>query len=93
VFNALYQMLDDQEVDVPAKNEVLDRIYDFIYQKSDVERVVKWLDGPTYQGVEIQKMHRQAILIAVCKTKEYDHQYKIQMMQKVLGDDMSDLTI
>lgn len=93
VFNMLYGMLYSNKTEVTAKEEVFDKILDFVNLKSDVDKVTTWLDGKTPPGIEISPDNKKSILIKICSNADYGKDYKNSMMQKVLGDDMSDMAI
>lgn len=61
--------------------------------KSDVDKVAAWLDGKTPPGIEISNQNKKSIMIKICSNKEYGKDYKNAMMQKVLGEDQSDLAV
>jgi hypothetical protein len=46
-------MLHDSKTEKNAKEEVFDKILDFVMVKSDVDKVTAWLDGKTPPGIEI----------------------------------------
>jgi hypothetical protein len=83
----LYGMLYSNKTEVTAKEEVFDKILDFVNLKSDVDKVTTWLDGKTPPGIEISPDNKKSILIKICSNADYGKDYKNSMMQKVLGDD------
>ena len=86
-------MLHDPKTEQNAKDEVFDKILDFVIIKKDVDTVMTWLDGKTPPGVEVSPQNKKAILIKICSNGQYGKDFKNQMMQKVLGDDQSDLAL
>jgi len=49
----LHGMLHDSKTEQNAKEEVFDKILDFVMIKPDVEKVASWLDGKTPPGIQI----------------------------------------
>jgi hypothetical protein len=83
-------MLADPQTDSIAKNEVTERIFDYVLTKSDIETASQWLDAPTPAGVNLSKAHKSGVLITICRSDAFGREYKDSMIQKILGDDQSD---
>lgn len=83
-------MLADPKTDSTAKNEVTERIFDYVLTKPDIETVTKWIDGPTPSGIALSKAHKSGILITICRSDAFGKQYKDSMVQQILGNDQSD---
>lgn len=73
-------MLTGNETAQEVKNEVNDRIFDFVLVKPDVEAVTGWLDGKQPAGVNLSRLHRQAILVTICRSPDYGLPYKNTMI-------------
>lgn len=92
VFSTVVQILNNPKVDTTTKGSVLDRAFDFLNSKKDIDTALGWMSNPI-SSLTLNKQHLSGILSAVCKSTDYNKQFTQDLTQKVFGDDQDDISI
>ena len=97
MFPVLHEML---EKDIPAsiKSAVVDQLWGFLSSKNDVEMALKWVENGQIQDkdekkdlFELKQSHNMSIVKVINKSTHVSETCKMELLDKVLGEDKSDL--
>lgn len=90
VFQSIVHILNNPKIDSTTRGSVLDRAFDFLMSKKDIDLALSWMNDNKF---ELNKQHKSGILAAVCRSADYKGDFRQDLTQKVLGDDQDDIAI
>lgn len=99
MFDTLVGLLANPQIDEATKNPIVDNLFGFIAHKDHLGLARQWLEiDKIFQSAEnnlplfdLQKKHKFSILKNIYKNKEIPLAEKQEILERVIGDDKSDI--
>jgi hypothetical protein len=78
------------------KDSVVDSLFGFLSHKEHIQNALGWIesnkitvgDASLY---ELQPQHKHSILKCLFRSRHFEHDTKMEMIDMILGDDKSDI--